>query len=145
MNQELCGALVLVDQAAEHIDPPHAMLHSGRGGSALPTENGFSSPYQLRNRATGTCLHDLGDGQNVLVVTCESFPSTDSAQLWQHHRTADRTVAGREYSFRFNRFSGRVLSAIPAGSAARVVSAPAEPISKSGAADHQLWVMLAAA
>jgi len=111
----------------------------------LDTTPDFSSPYQLRNRATGTCLADVGDGANVIAVACESNPSTDSAQLWQHHRVVDRTVLGRDYYFRFNRATGRVLTAMPgpADSGARVVSAPAEPVSKSGAADHQLWVMLA--
>ena len=111
----------------------------------LATTPGFSSPYLLRNRATGTCLADVGDGLNVIAVECEASPASDSAQLWQNYRVADRTVLGRDYYFRFNRATGRVLTAMPgpADSGARVVSAPAEPVSKSGAADHQLWVMLA--
>jgi hypothetical protein len=111
----------------------------------LATTPGFSSPYLLRNRETGTCLADVGDGRNVIAVECEASPAADSAQLWQNHRTADRTVNGRDYYIRFNRASGRVLTAVPgsAGAGARVVSAPAQPVAKGGAADPQLWVMLA--
>jgi hypothetical protein len=111
----------------------------------LTTDPGFSSPYLLRHRATGACLQDLGEGRVVMAASCETFPSTDSTQLWQHHRLPDRTVNGRDYYFRFHRGTNLVLTAFPTSPApdsARVISAPAEPISKSGAADHQLWVML---
>jgi hypothetical protein len=111
----------------------------------LATDAGFSSPYLLKHRATGACLQDLGEGRVVMAATCETAPSTDSAQLWQHHRVPDRVVNGRDYYFRFHRGTPRVLTAFPTTpnpASARVVSLPAEPVSKSGAADPQLWVML---
>jgi hypothetical protein len=112
--------------------------------TSIPNRDGFSSPYRLRNVATGQCLRDVGLGHQVVPVPCDDNPAADSPQLWDNHRVEDRSIDGREFYFRFNRASNRVLTArLDAGhpSYADVVSAPAEPISKGGGADHQLWLM----
>lgn len=102
--------------------------------TAEPTQDGFSSPYLLRNRATGMCLQD---GAGLGPVPCQP---ADATQLWQHHRVIDQTVDGRDFYYRFSRSSGQVLTARHGA----VVMAPAEPVSKSGAAAAQLWRMLPA-
>ena len=90
----------------------------------------------------------MGNGLDVVAKVCETNPVIDSAQLWQNHRVADRTVNGRDYYFQFNRSTNRVLTAQPGlvdgllDAGARVVSAPAQPISKSGSTDLQLWLTL---
>ena len=99
-----------------------------------PTQPDFSSPYLLRNRATGLCLQD---GAVLGPVPCQP---ADATQLWQHHRVVDQTVDGRDFYYRFSRSSGHVLTAQHTA----VVMAPAEPVSKSGAAAPQLWRMLPA-
>lgn len=111
----------------------------------LPTQDGMSSPYLLRSHDTGRCLQDLGEGQPVTAVVCETDPVEGSAQLWQIHRVADRTINGRNYYYQINRATGRVLTAQLGPEGQPVVSAPAVPVSKSGAANAQLWVQLAAA
>jgi hypothetical protein len=112
---------------------------------SVPTEPGFSSPYQLRNRATGQCLEDVGEHRTVVAADCDAAPVDGSPQLWQHHRVVDRNVAGRMYYYRVNRSSHRVLTAqADQADGAPVRSLAAEPVSRSGAADPQLWVLLGA-
>ena len=56
-------------------------------------------------------------------------------------------MGNREYYYRFNRRTDRVLTAFPTSpnpDAARVISAPAQPIAKGSGAEFQLWVMIAA-
>ena len=109
----------------------------------LPTQDGMSSPYQLRSHDTGRCLEDVGEGRPVIAVGCEANPVIGSRQLWQIHRVADRRIDGRDYYYQINRATGRVLTARPSTEGAPVISADAVPVSKSSAADHQLWVQLA--
>jgi hypothetical protein len=112
--------------------------------TAVASRPGFSSPYLLRSAATGECLRDVGLDRSVVPVPCDANPAAGSPQLWDNHRIADRSVNGRDFYLRFNRASDRVITArpeSPEANVARVVSAPAEPISKSGAADAQLWLM----
>ncbi len=114
----------------------------------IPPKPGFSSPYLLRAHGTSVCLQDVGEGHTVIAAECETTPALGSRQLWQNHHAADRTVGSRDYFYRFNHRTGDVLTARPTSPAAenaRVVSAQAQPISQSGAANHQLWLQLESA
>jgi hypothetical protein len=111
----------------------------------VPAEDGMSSPFQLRSNGTGLCLEDLGEGRPVIAVGCEALPSAESKQLWQIHRLPDRRVDNRNYYYQINRSSRRVLTGqatTPGAEGTPVISATMVPVSKSGAADGQLWVTL---
>ena len=92
-------------------------------GSAGSSEPGFGSAFQLKNRTSGKCLRDIGNGSQLVEQTCFANPSVNSAQLWQQHIQPDREVNGKRFFHLFNRKTDRVLSQAPQfGNAVPVLS-----------------------
>jgi hypothetical protein len=139
------GTGKILNWDAEVTSPPGSGLHlwvrvTHPGIAVTP---GFAAPYQLRNPVTGLCLQGYGDG--LVLTACQTAPSADSPQIWQHHRTPDRIAHQHPFGFVFNRFSGRVLTAVPTttGQPVPVVTAPpSDPHSVEGTL--QLWTALPA-
>jgi hypothetical protein len=106
----------------------------------VPAQSGFSTPFQLKNRATGLCLRDTGLNQVVAERVCEVAPTATSRQLWHNHLAVDRTVNNEVYRFRYNRATGRVLAQAPQfGIQVPVVAQTQASNVGSAAAALQLW------
>lgn len=128
-----------VTKAAQAGDPTQQfeLLFPGSAGSSEP---GFGSAFQLKNRASGKCLRDIGNGSQAVEQTCFANPSANSAQLWQQHIQPDREVNGKRSFHVFNRKTDRVLSQAPKfGAAIPVLSSPAASNTLSAAAALQQW------
>ena len=111
-------------------------------GSAGSSEPGFGSAFQLKNRVSGKCLRDIGNGSQVVEQTCFANPSVNSAQLWQQHIQPEREVNGKRFFHLFNRKTDRVLSQAPQfGNAVPVVSSPPASNTASAAVALQLWTL----
>jgi hypothetical protein len=109
-------------------------------GSAGSSEPGFGSAFQLKNKSTGQCLRDNGNGAQVTEVTCFPNPSVNSAQLWQQHTSADLVLGGKNYYFVYNRNSDRLLTRAPFfGSPTAVNTAPRQGALGSANSKLQLW------
>jgi hypothetical protein len=124
--------------------PPSSMAGSQQfellfPGSAGSSEPGFGSAFQLRNKATGKCLRDMGNGNQAAEVVCFANPAVNSTQLWQQHIFADRSVGGKDYFFVFNRHTDLVLSQLPRFGTVPVVTSPQASNTGSAAAALQQW------
>lgn len=131
------GAAVTTKAQAGAANQQFELLFPGSAGSS---EDGFGSAFQLKNKATGKCLRDNGDGAPVGEQNCFANPSVNSAQLWQQHIQPDRQVNGKSSFFLFNRKTDRVLSQAPQfGNAIPVLSSAPASNTSSAAAALQQW------
>lgn len=131
------GAAVAVKANPSDAAQQFELLFPGSAGSSEP---GFGSAFQLKNRASGKCLRDIGNGSQLVEQNCFANPSVNSAQLWQQHIQPDREVNGKRFFHLFNRKTDRVISQAPQfGNAVPVVASPAASNTGSAAAALQLW------
>ena len=131
------GAAVAVKANPGDAAQQFELLFPGSAGSSEP---GFGSAFQLKNRASGKCLRDIGNGSQLVEQNCFANPSVNSAQLWQQHIQPDREVNGKRFFHLFNRKTDRVICQAPQfGNAVPVVASPAASNTGSAAAALQLW------
>lgn len=138
------GTGKILNWDGEVTTPPGGGLHEWvrLTPAGMPARPGFAAPYQLQNPVTHLCLQEYGDAERIVLTTCQTDPTADSPQLWQHHRMPDRIAHEHPWGFVFNRSSGRVLTARPAGGQPTyvVTVSPFDP--QSPEAPLQLWTAI---